>query len=444
MIKHTLLPVSEFITRREKMIAQMANNSVAFVGANKEVTRSNDTEYSFCQNKNFYYLTGFNEPDAVLMLVKRASGESTSVLFCRDKDPLQEIWHGRRVGAVVAQSEYGVDEAHVLAQMDEVISSTLNGVTSVYHCFNDAEISAKVDQWIRMVMAGVKMGKQAPVAKLDCADIIHELRLIKSDAELDIMRQVNLISGNAHQRAMTFAKAGVFEYQVEAEILHEFASNAARFAAYNSIVASGDNANILHYTDNQEMLVNNELLLIDAGGELAGYAADITRTFPIGGKFTDEQKSLYELVLASQNVAIQAIKPGMTFAKLNELVGEVLTQGLYDLGILKGDLNELIAENACKRFFIHGLGHWLGLDVHDVGDYHINESRQQLREFVPGMVMTIEPGLYIPLGSDVDEKWQGIGVRIEDNIAVTETGHENFTVNAVKTVADIEALMQNN
>lgn len=439
MLNNTLLPASEFVARREQFMAKMNDNSVAFVFAHQEVTRSNDTEYSFCQNKNFYYLTGFNEPDAVLMLVKGETSSST--LFCRNKDPLQEVWHGRRVGPDLAKSAYAFEQSFILEEMDDMVVDALNGVSDVYYCFGDERATETVTDWIKKVAAGVKMGKKAPCLKRDCSEIIHELRLIKSAAELAIMRQVNVISGNAHTRAMKFSETGKFEYQVEAEILHEFASNGARFAAYNSIVAGGDNANILHYTDNQEALTDNTLLLIDAGGELAGYAADITRTFPINGKFTPEQKTIYDLVLTSQNAAIEAIAPGMTFAKLNEIVGEVLTRGLYDLGILTGDLDTLIEENACKAFFIHGLGHWLGLDVHDVGDYHINEQRQQLRPFEEGMVMTIEPGLYIPIGAEVEEKWQGIGVRIEDNIAVTATGYENFTVNAPKTVAEIEALM---
>ena len=268
------------------------------------------------------------------------------------------------------------------------------------------------------------------------------MRLHKSNAELDIMRQVNVISGAAHQRAMQQSQAGKFEYQIEAELLHEFASNGARYPAYSSIVAGGDNANILHYTDNDEALKNGDLLLIDAGGELAGYAADITRTFPVNGKFSEPQSLIYQLVLDSQNLAIAAIKPGQTLAELNRIVCEFLTKGLYDLGILQGNLTILIAQRACKKYFIHGLGHWLGLDVHDVGDYHASAMREQLRPFADGMVLTIEPGIYIPsTDKSVDEKWRGIGVRIEDNIAITATGFENLTVNAPKTIADIEALM---
>ena len=443
MIKQTLLPASEFVTRRQKVLANMPENSVAFVFAAEEVTRSNDTEYLFCQDKNFFYLTGFNEPDAVLMLVKPEKAAAYSVLFCRDKDPLKEVWHGRRIGPVLAISDYLFEQAYVLAELDNIVTQTIDGKQGLHYCFDDYAGAKRVQAWLASVASNVKLGKKAPTAIYDLSGSIHELRLIKSNAELEIMRQVNVISGQAHQRAMTFADVGKFEYQVEAEILHEFASNGARFAAYNSIVAGGDNANILHYTDNNEALQENSLLLIDAGGELAGYAADITRTFPVNGRFTEEQKVIYNLVLKSQIAAIDAIKPGMTFARLNEIVGDILTEGLFELGILSGNLDDLKAANACKKFFIHGLGHWLGLDVHDVGDYQINKSRQQLRAFEPGMVMTIEPGVYIPMGSDVDEKWQGIGVRIEDNIAVTESGYENLTVNAPKTVEAIEALMNN-
>jgi Xaa-Pro aminopeptidase len=266
--------------------------------------------------------------------------------------------------------------------------------------------------------------------------------LHKSNAELDIMRQVNVISGGAHQRAMQKTKAGKFEYQIEAELLHEFATNGARYPAYSSIVAGGDNANILHYTDNDDVLNDGDLLLIDAGGELAGYAADITRTFPVNGKFTAAQQVIYQLVLDSQNLAIAAIKPEQNLAELNRIVCDFLTRGLHDLGILKGNLNILLVQRACKKYFIHGLGHWLGLDVHDVGDYHASQQREQLRPFVAGMVMTIEPGIYIAKNDQtVDEKWRGIGVRIEDNVLVTETGYENLTVNAPKTIAEIEALM---
>lgn len=444
MIKNTLLSVEEFCQRRHDFIAQMPENSIALITAGKEVTRSNDTEYPFCQNKHFYYLTGFNEPDAVLVLLKTANNvQGKSVLFCREKDRLQEVWHGRRVGQQKAVEYYQVDQCFMLSEMHEQIMPLISGKASLLLSQPEQnEFQHQVHTWLNELRKSARTGTKAPKALIDSSAILNEMRLHKSHAELDIMRQVNKISGVAHQRAMQQTQAGKFEYQIEAELLHEFARNGARYPAYNSIVAGGDNANILHYTDNDDVLNNGDLLLIDAGGELAGYAADITRTFPINGKFSPAQKAIYQLVLDSQNLAIDAIKPGESLAELNRIVCNFLTKGLYDLGILTGDLTVLLAQRACKKYFIHGLGHWLGLDVHDVGDYHANEQREQLRPFVEGMVMTIEPGIYIPENDQsVAQKWRGIGVRIEDNILVTKNGYENLTVNAPKTIADIESLM---
>lgn len=446
-MKHTLLPVDEFIARRQRFTNQMPNNSIALISAATEVTRSNDTEYPFCQNKNFYYLTGFNEPEAVLVLIRAKNTENVqSILFCRDKDPLQEVWHGLRVGPKQAEIDYGFDQCFVLNELKELIPQFINNQQQLLFCHgNVPAFDKQIFIWLETVKAGNRLGKKAPSIILDCTDIIHELRLIKTDNELNIMRQVNQISGNAHQRAMEQSAVGKFEYQIEAEILHEFASNGARHPAYSSIVAGGDNANILHYTDNDQVLNDNELLLIDAGGELAGYAADITRTFPINGKFSAAQKIIYQLVLDAQELAIHAIKPQANFSELNTLTCDFLTKELHELGILKGDLEQLIQDKACKKYFIHGLGHWLGLDVHDVGDYQSNDKRQQLRRFEPGMVMTIEPGLYIPLSdTSVSEEWRGIGVRIEDNVLVTALGQESLTVNAPKSIIAIEKLMSKN
>ena len=444
MIKNTLLPVAEFCQRRNDFMAQMPVNSIALISAGQEVTRSNDTEYPFCQNKHFYYLTGFNEPDAILALIKGDDARSAeSVLFSREKDPQQEIWHGRRVGQVQAVDVYQFNKCFSLAEIDEQLLPLMAGKTALLICQHEQKaFQQQVLSWLAEIKKSARTGVKAPTSLIDCSTLLDEMRLHKSNAELDIMRQVNLISGGAHQRAMQQTKAGKFEYQIEAELLHEFATNGARYPAYSSIVAGGDNANILHYTDNDDVLNDGDLLLIDAGGELAGYAADITRTFPVNGKFTAAQQVIYQLVLDSQNLAIAAIKPEQNLAELNRIVCDFLTRGLHDLGILKGNLNILLVQRACKKYFIHGLGHWLGLDVHDVGDYHANQQREQLRPFVAGMVMTIEPGIYIPKNDQtVDEKWRGIGVRIEDNVLVTATGYENLTVNAPKTIAEIEALM---
>ena len=441
MLKNTLLSVDEFIARRHAFFNKMPNRSIAIISAAQELTRSNDTEFPFCQDKNFYYLTGFNEPEAVLVMI---NGENTqhTVLFCRDKDPAAEVWHGRRVGPEAVVKQFGIDNAYVIDEIDEHMLSFLAEVEHVLCCFDDNQTLPLITDWLAQVAAQVRIGKKAPNNISNCAEQIHELRLHKSEREIALMHKANMISGAAHERAMKATAAGKFEYQIEAELLHEFAVNGARHPAYGSIVAGGDNANILHYTDNSDELNNGDLLLIDAGGELAGYAADITRTFPVSGTFTEPQRAIYQLVLDAQHAAIEAIKPGNSFAVLNEIVCEILTKGLHQLGILEGDLDTLMDEKACKDYFIHGLGHWLGLDVHDVGDYHANDKREQLRPFKQGMVMTIEPGIYIPLDCDeVDEKWRGIGVRIEDNILVTDTGYENLTVNAVKEISDIEALM---
>ena len=444
-MQHTLLSVTDFVARRDYFINQMPSNSIALISAASEVTRSNDTEYPFCQNKNFYYLTGFNEPDAVLVLIKgdEVDTDRNAILFCREKDPLQEVWHGLRVGPQKALLDYSFDKSFVLNELNQLIPQYLNDKSHLLFCHGDVSgFDKKIFAWLETVKSGHRQGSKAPNTMVDCTSLLHEMRLIKTESELNVMRQVNIISGNAHQRAMRKSAIGKFEYQIEAEILYEFAKNGARSPAYNTIVAGGDNANILHYTDNNQLLNNGELLLIDAGGELAGYAADITRTFPVNGQFTDAQKIIYQLVLDVQTLAINAIKPNANFAQLNTLTCDFLTTELHKLNILKGDLPALIEEKACKKYFIHGLGHWLGLDVHDVGDYQVNNKRQQLRNFDPGMVMTIEPGLYIPLSdTDVDEKWRGIGVRIEDNVLVTDQGHENLTVNAPKSIAEIENLM---
>lgn len=436
------LPMADFKNHRACFFSKMSDNSIAFFPAAHEVTRSNDTEFSFCQNKNFYYLTGFNEPDALLVLLKRDNTEQ-AILFSLPKDKQQEVWHGRRIGQEKACQRYEFDQSFTLDEQNELISQYLNGLTQIYFAFDDKSLTQQVFDLLTQVRTTIRQGGKVPTQLVDASPLINEQRLIKNANEIELMRQANYISCLAHKRAMQKTEVGLFEYQIENEILHEFTRYGARHAAYATIVAGGDNANILHYTDNSEALNDNDLLLIDAGGELSGYAADITRTFPINGKFTAPQKFLYQLVLDAKNQVISAIKPGTTFAKLNDIANACLTKGLIDLGILSGDLAELITEKACKKYFIHGLGHWLGLDVHDVGDYHVNEEKLQCREFVAGMVLTIEPGLYMPFDDiTLDIQWRGIGIRIEDNIVVTTKGCENLTRYCPETIGDIEALMR--
>jgi Xaa-Pro aminopeptidase len=435
------LPMSDFKHHRDRFFANMSENSIALFSAAHEVTRSNDTEFSFCQNKSFYYLTGFNEPDALLILLKRDNIEQT-ILFSLPKDKMQEVWHGRRIGQEQACQKYGFDQCFTLDEKNELLTHYLDGLSQVYFAFDDQNLVAQVFDLLAQVRTTIRQGGKVPTQLVDASPLINEQRLIKSANEIALMRQVNYISCLAHKRAMQKTRSGLFEYQIENEILHEFTRHGARHPAYATIVAGGDNANILHYTDNSEQLHDNDLLLIDAGGELSGYAADITRTFPVNGTFSPAQKSLYQLVLAAKSQVISAIKPGVSFAKLNEIANECLTKGLIELNILTGDLNTLIEAKACKKYFIHGLGHWLGLDVHDVGDYQINADKQQSREFLPGMVLTIEPGLYMPLDdTDLDQQWRGIGIRIEDNIVVTQNGCENLTQYCPETITEIEALM---
>ena len=442
------LPLSDFSEHRSALFAKLANNSIALFPAASEITRSNDTEYGFCQNKNFYYLTGFNEPDALLVLIKDNCAQTQSILFSLPKDPQHEVWHGRRIGQIKAVNEYKFDQCFELASIDDMLPDYLNGKSQVYFGFdnknlNEQSFTAKLFTWINAVKCLSRQGCKPPENLTDVNPILAELRLIKTANEIALMRQANVISGIAHQRAMKHSKVGLYEYQIEAEILHEFSYHNARYAAYGTIVAGGDNANILHYTDNSDTLKDNELLLIDAGGELGGYAADITRTFPVNGKFTPEQKSIYQLVLDAKNLAIKAIKPGVCFAQLNQITNAFLTEGLLSLGILSGELEQLISDKKVNDYFIHGLGHWLGLDVHDVGDYHSNTKREQCRPFEVGMAMTIEPGIYLPQSDlNLDKKWRGIGVRIEDNIVVTEHGCENLTVTVPDTIEAIESLMK--
>jgi len=458
------LEMNEFSKRRANFVKQMPYNSIALIPAGKEVTRSNDTEFSFCQQKNFLYLTNFNEPNALLLLIKpekqttkgMEQSDFQSILFSLPKDPLHEVWHGRRVGQLQAKELHGFTQCYTTDEMLELVPTFMDGKAHVLFSFaNDVTtlsndgiaFSAQVFNYLAQLRKTTRQGSKVPTNLMDSDVILDELRLHKTAAEIIQMKHVNLISGLAHQRAMQKTSPGKFEYQIEAEILHEFNRYGARHAAYASIVAGGDNGNILHYTANDMVLNNGDLLLIDAGGELNGYAADITRTFPVNGVFNAEQKALYQLILDAQNLVIASIKPGITFAHLNTLCNTFLTEGLLALGILSGDLSTLLAEKAVKKYFIHGLGHWLGLDVHDVGDYHIDSNKQQGRVFCEGMVLTIEPGLYIPLNNDaenkanIDDKWRGIAIRIEDNILVTATGYENLTVNAPKTIEAIESLM---
>lgn len=432
----------EFTRRRKQLMAMMEDNSIAILPAAPERTRSRDTEYSFRQDSDFYYLSGFVEPDSVLVLIPgREHGEY--VLFCREKDREKEIWNGHRVGPEGACLQFGADDAFPIDDIDDILPGLIEGRERVYYGMGkDADFDHQVMVWVNTIRAQVRTGAIPPGEFLELDHLLHDMRLYKSAAEGRLMKRAGEISAAAHIRAMKYCKPGVYEYQLEAEIHHEFAINGARFPAYNTIVGGGANGCILHYVENDQVLKKGDLVLIDAGCELEYYAADITRTFPVDGVFSKEQRALYELTLKAQEAAIDAIKPGRHWNEPHEASVAVITEGLVELGLLIGEVPALIESEAYKEFYMHRIGHWLGIDVHDVGDYRVGG---QWRVLEPGMCMTVEPGIYVaPDNAGVDAKWRGIGIRIEDDVLITKDGCDVLTCDVPKSIDDIERLMAAN
>ncbi|WP_105647605.1 Xaa-Pro aminopeptidase [Cronobacter dublinensis] len=428
----------EFLRRRQALLAKMAPASAALIFAAPQATRSADSEYPYRQSSDFWYFTGFNEPEAVLVLIKSDETHSHSVIFNRLRDKTAEIWSGRRLGQDAAPAKLGVDRALAYNEIDEQLYQLLNGLDVVYHAqgeyaYADAIVFAALDKLRR----GSRQNLSAPATLTDWRPWVHELRLFKSPEELAVMRRAGEISALAHTRAMQKCRPGMYEYELEGEILHEFTRHGARFPSYNTIVGGGENGCILHYTENESQLRDGDLVLIDAGCEYRGYAGDITRTFPVNGKFTPAQRAVYDIVLESLETALRLFRPGTSIQDVTGDVVRVMVKGLIGLGILQGDVEQLVADNAHRPYFMHGLSHWLGLDVHDVGFYGPDRSRI----LAPGMVITVEPGLYIAPDADVPEAYRGIGIRIEDDIVITEAGNENLTASVVKSADDIEALM---
>ncbi|WP_313277859.1 Xaa-Pro aminopeptidase [Kosakonia cowanii] len=428
----------EFLRRRQALLAQMVPGSAALIFAAPEATRSADSEYPYRQNSDFWYFTGFNEPEAVLVLIKSDDTHNHSVLFNRVRDKTAEIWFGRRLGQEAAPEKLGVDRALAFPEIDEHLYQLLNGLDAVYHAqgeyaYADTILFAALDK----LRKGSRQNLKAPATLTDWRPIVHEMRLFKSAEEIDVLRRAGEISALAHTRAMQVCRPGMFEYQLEGEIQHEFNRHGARFPSYNTIVGAGENGCILHYTENESEMRAGDLVLIDAGCEYKGYAGDITRTFPVSGKFTPAQREIYDIVLASLERALELFRPGTSIQEVTGEVVRIMVSGLVKLGILQGDVDELIAKSAHRAFFMHGLSHWLGLDVHDVGVYGQDRSR----ELAHGMVLTVEPGLYIAPDADVPEKYRGIGIRIEDDIVITDNGNENLTASVVKKADEIEALM---
>ena len=432
------LPMSAYARRRKQLMRMAGDDAILVLPAAAERIRSRDTHYPYRQDSDFWYLTGFPEPEAVLVLVPgRAHGEA--ILFCRERDPDREAWDGPRAGQEGAVDTFGMDDAYPIADLDEILPGLLEGRTRVYYHFGrDAEFDLKLIGWLNRVRAQVRMGAQPPHEFLELGHLLDEMRLFKANDEIKLMQRAADISVAAHQAAMRAAKAGVREYELQAEIERVFRMHDA-VPAYGSIVGAGANACVLHYVANTAQSRDGDLVLVDAGAEYRSYASDITRTFPVNGRFSKEQRALHDLVGAAQSAALAQAKPGVAYEAGHNAAVHTLTEGLLKLGLLKGTLEKNIADGSYKRFYRHKTGHWIGLDVHDVGDYRIDGDSRLLE---PGMVFTIEPGLYVaPDDKSVAAKWRGIGIRTEDDVLVTRDGSKVLTDKLARSADEIEALM---
>jgi Xaa-Pro aminopeptidase len=424
--------------RRRALLQHQMGRGIAVIATAEEVERNGDTHYAYRHDSSFYYLTGFTEPEAVLVLI--AGDEPKSILFCREKNVEREIWDGFRYGPEAAQSAFGFDAAYPVAQLHEKLVELMGNQPALFCPLGaDADWDARLLKLRGEVQAKVRSGVRAPNEVRDVRALLHEMRLIKDVHEIAVMRRAGVISAEAHRRTMRFTRPGRMEYELEAELVHEFVRHGARHQAYPAIVAGGANACVLHYVSNDQKLRDGDLLLIDAGCELEGYAADITRTFPVNGRFSAAQRDVYEIVLAAQSAAFAASRPGNAWDAPHEAAVRVLAQGMLDLKLLTGTLDGVIESAAYKRFYMHRTGHWLGMDVHDVGDYKVDDRWRTLQ---PGMAYTIEPGCYIRPADDVPEALWNIGIRIEDDVVITAGGCDNLTADAPKTIAEIEEVMR--
>ncbi len=433
----TKITQQEFAERRQKLMSSIGENAIAIIPSADIQHRNSDAEFAFRQDSDFLYLTGFNEPKSVVVLVPGRE-KSEYILFCREKDPKAEQWTGRMAGLEGATDDYNADDAFPIDDVDDILPSLMENRSKVYYSVgNNLEFDKQVISWVNSLRAKVRNGVQAPHEFISLNVFLHEMRLFKSPQEQQLMRDAGAVSVKAHARAMKACKPSMMEYEIEAEYLYEFRKSGME-VAYSTIVGGGEWGCILHYVENNAELKENELLLIDAGAENQGYASDITRTFPTNGQFTEPQRQLYQIVLDAQYAAIEQAKPGNKWIDPHDAAVRVITAGLVEVGLLEGDIEALISENKYFPFYMHKTGHWLGLDVHDVGDYKVDE---EWRELEPGMTLTVEPGLYISPSDDVDEKWWNIGIRIEDDVLITEEGNEVLTAGLIKEVDDIEAWM---
>lgn len=436
-----IIPQSEYQQRRQHLTQQMADKSVAMLFAAPETLRNADSHQLYRQNSDFYYLTGFEEADAVVVIIKDGAQRIRMILFVRERDPEKELWDGPRAGVQGAKSQYGADDAYPISEFLTKLPEILTNQQQIYLPLGQNEpMFLQVLQQVNVLHEKARSGVQAPQILHNIRPLIAELRLFKSAKEVEAMQRACDITVKGHKRAMRAVQAGFHEYELEARLHYEFYRGGSRHAAYTSIVGGGANSCILHYVANNAILREGDLVLIDAGAEFENYAADVTRTFPVSGKFSEEQKQIYELVYHAQMAAIAEIKPGVLWTRMQDVIVEIIVDGLLALGLLRGSRQTLINDQAYRRFYMHRSGHWLGLDVHDVGTY--TQADGTWRTLQPGMVLTVEPGIYIPANSpDVDDKWWNIGVRIEDDVVVTETGALVMTEAAPKSVKDIEAYM---
>ncbi len=427
--------LTEFTRRLDK-------NDVAIIPTASEAVRSHDTHYRYRQNSDFYYLTGFDEPDAIAV-IRPAHEEHPFILFVRPRDPEKEVWDGRRAGVEGAKEKYGADEAHPIAEFEAKLPELLTGRTNlVYRTGADSHLDATIIKHLSALRAMTRRGVVAPLTITDTAVVLHEMRRIKSEDEIKLIERAAQISAQAHVEAMKTIKPGMNEYEIEALVDYVFRRNGATAPAYGSIVGGGNNATVLHYVSNDAELKDGDLLLLDAGAEYKGYAGDITSTFPVNGKFTEAQREIYELVLEAQERCVAGVREGVSMDELYDLSARILTEGMVRLGILKGEVDKLIEEDEHKKFYMHKLGHFIGMDVHDVGAYY---AEGKARPLEPNMIVTIEPGLYIgEAAENVPEKYKGIGVRIEDDVLVTRDGNKVLTIDMPKKVDEIEALMRKN
>jgi Xaa-Pro aminopeptidase len=441
--------MSAFAARRARLCSQMVPGAVAILATAPEVPRNGDSDYQYRYDSSFYYLSGFTEPDSVIVLVAaNGSTAARAILFCRQKNIEREIWDGFRYGPEGAREAFGFDCAFSIEELDAEMIKLLADAPAVYYALaQNSVLDMQMKTWLQAVRRQSRSGVAAPAQAFDLTVLVDEMRLFKDDGEYATMLRAATISGNAHARAMRSSRPGMFEYEIEAELLYEFRRNGAQYPAYTPIVAAGANACVLHYVANNAQSRDGDLILIDAGCELDGYASDITRTYPVNGRFSAPQKVLYELVLAAQAAALGAVKPGQRYNEIHDAAVKVLAQGMLDIGLLDktkfGSVGDVIAARAFQQFYMHGTGHWLGLDVHDVGAYRESKTDgKPSRPLEAGMVLTVEPGIYVRPAAGVPEQYWNIGIRIEDDVHVTKDGHAVLSGAAPKLVDEIERVMR--